>query len=116
MKLAACASRLDLDAEASPKRVCDRGPARARDLRVRNDGVIGRQFASARVEERDETWAADLLFALEETGDIHRQPACCLQERLDRFHMREHLSFIVARASSIDVVAANDRLEGRRKP
>src|SRR5208283_1355383 len=43
MKLAVCASRFDLDAEASPKRIGDCGPARAGDLHVGNDGAIGRE-------------------------------------------------------------------------
>src|SRR5208283_5817177 len=75
MKLAVCASRFDLDAEASPKRIGDCGPARAGDLHVGNDGAIRREFVSAPVEERGETWAADLLLALEETDDIHGQRA-----------------------------------------
>ncbi len=60
--------------------------------------------------------AADLLLALDEELEIHRQPAFDGNPRLGAFDVREHLAFVVRRAAGIEFAVATGRLEGGGSP
>ncbi len=63
-----------------------------------------------------EVGASDLLLALEQDANVHRQAAALLQETLDRAERREHGALVVARPAAVHPLAADRRLERRRLP
>jgi hypothetical protein len=60
--------------------------------------------------------AADLLLSLEETFDVERQAARCLEQRLQRQDRGEHVALVVAGAARIDAAIFDHRLERRAVP
>ena len=63
-----------------------------------------------------EVKAADLLFAFENTLDVHRQPAGLLHVGLDGLEVHEDLPLVVGRPARVNLPLAHRRLERRRFP
>ncbi len=68
------------------------------------------------VDERLDRRGADLLVALEEEAQVHRQPAGGLDPGFGRLEMHEELALVVADAAGVDAALLVARLEGRADP
>ena len=83
---------------------------------VGNGDHVTAQVAAARTDELREICASDLLLALDEENQIHRQRTL-LAEHADRPEdVREDLAFVVGGAARKDPFVADHRLERRRGP
>src|SRR5207248_11730331 len=68
-------------------------------------------------EERLEVRAADLLLALDEEFEVHREAAVAeLEEPAQRLEVVEHLALVVHRAAREELTVADRRLEGWAHP
>ena len=67
-------------------------------------------------DEVVEVGAADLLLALEQHLDVHRQASLLRQVRLDRLHVHEDLALVVDGAAGVELAVAHRGLERRRGP
>src|SRR5262245_58917806 len=110
------ASCFEFGAQATPERIGDCRTARAGDLRVGHHRTICQQAAPIGGQKGGQIGTAYFLLSLEEADEIDWQRTCRFQERLDRFDVDKHLSLVVARASPIDVVSADNGIEGWRAP
>jgi hypothetical protein len=90
---------LDLQRQLTTQGVGERRLIGPEHPSIGHDRDVGAQCAPVALEKRDEIRAADLFLALEHAPDIDRQPPTAPQQRLDRLHVREELSFVVARAA-----------------
>src|ERR1039458_7222544 len=83
---------------------------------VGNDDRIAGQLHSVLAEKGREAAAAYLFLAFDDEGNITRQLGSGLEVSLHRLQVRQVLAFVVARAASVDYVADDARIEGRRLP
>jgi hypothetical protein len=68
------------------------------------------------LEEYLQVFATDLLLALYDQLDVHREPRAGAQFRLQRLYVHVDLSFVVLRAPSIHAAVADVGLERRCRP
>src|SRR5271157_2594290 len=68
------------------------------------------------LQKRDQVWAADLFLTLEEALHVDRQRAARSHMGLDRLDMGEHLSLVVAGATTIQFLVADHRPERWYRP
>ena len=116
MQVAVRARQLHLDGHDAAKRVGQGGEIFLGNAVVGDDNVVALQRGLLGLDEGHQVFAADLLLAFEDEGDVAGKFRAGLEVGLYGLQVGEVLALVVAGTAGEEIAALDARLEGRRLP
>ena len=107
---------VELDREVALEPEGDLGPAVEGEAAAFPEASVGLQQLGVTLDDRVEVRARNLLLALDDPADRHRQRAPVLAQGTDRRKADADLGLVVGRAARVEPAVTQRRFERRRLP